>query len=122
MTMEIETKTEQPQEPETETAAEAQPEPETPVNLEEAEIVKIISASTLPEASKRRLAKMAYATEQELQGAVLSEIAYLKEATGSGQVIGMGETQKPEQKPYDPAAVEEAANRVNQKYFGGYNG
>lgn len=130
MTMEVEQteqaaqETEQPQEPEveTETAAEAQPEPETPVNLEEAEIVKIISASTLPDASKRRLAKLAYATEQELAEAVSSEIAYLKEATGSGQVVGMGETQKQPVKQYNPEAVAEAADRVNKKYFGGHNG
>lgn len=96
--------------------------PDAPDSLEEAEVIRIVNESVLPVVSRQRLIGVQYPDEKVLQEAIAAEVTYLKEATGSGQVFGLGETQKPEKKSYNPEAVAEAAERVNKKYFGGHNG
>jgi len=58
-----------------------------PVLLAEAEVKTELAATTLPAPSQKRLAEGKYPDKAALEAAVASEIAYLKEVTGSGKPV-----------------------------------
>ena len=98
------------------------PTPAVPVTLSEAEVSTLLEAEKrLPAASRVRLAESKYPDGEAVTAAIVKELAYLKELTGSGQPFGLGAAQ-PAPKPTraeTEAKVAEALDRVNQKYLGG---
>jgi len=89
-----------------------QEEPETPapVKLAEDEVSKALDGTNLPDASKKRLVESDYLTKAELDAAIVAEIAYVKEVTGSGKVFGQGGSTPVELTP------EEIAERADKRY------
>lgn len=100
-------------------ATPAAPAPE-PASLEPKAVKDELAKSTLPEASQERLAGGKYANLSELQKAIETEIAYVKQLTGSGKPFGMGET-APANSGSPAAALKELADAkdaVNEKFMG----
>lgn len=78
--------------PEGEAEPESAPEPEPAAEaLKAEEVEEILREARLPEPVKARLAEGSYATADVLQEAVRKELDYIKAATGSGRVFGLGE-------------------------------
>jgi hypothetical protein len=98
--------------------AEVATESNTPILLSAEAVRSLLDASRLPAAAIERLSEMSYADESAVSAAVEAERAYLAKLLNAGKVVGMGETDKLSRAAYDPAKVREAAERVNQKYFG----
>lgn len=86
-TTEVETKVE---ETETEDVTLAEQEKEEVHPLAEAEVMRLLAISNLPQASKDRLAGTEYADEAGVKAAVVAEVAYVKKLTGSGKPTDLG--------------------------------
>lgn len=105
--------------PVAEVAEQPAPAPE-PTRLSEAEVATLLEAEKrLPAASRVRLAESTYTDGEAVKVAITKELAYLKDALGSGQPFGLGAAQ-PAPKA-TPAELEERAaqaiDRVNAKYL-----
>jgi len=80
-------------EPEPEPAAEQEPEQEEP--LGEAEVQEALDSTNLPGEAKAWLLETKYQDKGQLAEAVGKAIERVKAMTGSGQVVGMGESDPP---------------------------
>lgn len=92
----------------------AAPEQE-PVNLSESDVLALLE-NVNPIVAKRVKGKP-FATAAEVKAAVEDEMAYLKEATGSGRPITFAEAQPVTKRTR--AEIEETAARVSKKYLSG---
>ena len=107
--------------PVAEVAAETATAPE-PTRLSEVEVSTLLEAEKrLPVISRVRLAESAYINGEAVKAAITAELAYLKEALGSGQPFGLGGLPtQPKLSPAERARLaEEAQDRVNAKYLHG---
>lgn len=107
--------------PVAEVAAETATAPE-PTRLSEVEVSTLLEAEKrLPVISRVRLAESEYTDGEAVKAAITKELAYLKEALGSGQPFGLGGTQaQPKLTPEQIAERKaEALDRVNTKYLHG---
>lgn len=102
--------------------AESKPEekPETkPVEevkpLAEAEVVKIVGETHLPDAAQKRLAAQPYANEKELRTAIEAEVEYVKTLTGSGKPWGLGGTQ-PADQPISEADYQKSLDEIDRRH------
>ena len=79
----------------------APPEEETPevTMLEGEQIQALLSETNLPTAAKMRVAEREYRSEDEARTAIQAEVDYVKELTGSGEVVDQGISTPPDQKP-----------------------
>lgn len=116
----------QPTQPEAETvapvaeAAETPALPAEPTRLSEVEVSGLLEAEKrLPPVSRVRLAESTYTDSEAVKAAITKELAYLKEALGSGQPFGLGKvSDQPKLSPAERAKLAEAAqDRVNAKYL-----
>ena len=82
-----------------------EPEEETPAPamLDQEKVQELVRATNLPEVAKARLFEREYADEAELEGAIGSEVAYVKQLTGSGKPFAQGGGTAPESKPLSEA-------------------
>ena len=102
---------------------EAQPAPPAePTRLSEAEVSTLLEAEKrLPAASRVRLAESTYTDGEAVKTAITKELAYLKEALGSGEPFGLGASLPAPKKT--PEEIKEAVNagidRANNKYLHG---
>lgn len=69
---------------------------ETPVMLESAAVDAVLAETNLPSAFRTALRWGDYADADALQEAIAEAIAEVKKLTGSGAVVGLGETEPPE--------------------------
>jgi hypothetical protein len=88
--------------------------------LSEVEVTSLLEAEKrLPAASRVRLAEGQYKDGESVKGAIDKELAYLKEALGSGQPFALGASQPAQ--ALTIAERQERANKalddVNQKYL-----
>jgi hypothetical protein len=91
-----------------------------PAALSAEQVSVRLDETGLPVAAKSRLLGATYPDGKALDEAIQAEIDYVKAITGSGQVFGMGRADQPVSERAETAKrVDEAAQRVNQKYFGG---
>lgn len=67
-------------------------QPELPAKLAVEKVNEILGKTRLPKPALARLQEQEWADEPTLIKAIESEIAYIKELTGSGKPFGMGET------------------------------
>lgn len=79
--------------------------------LTEAEVKAVLEKSSLPSTSQQRLAETAYKNASELEEAIKAEKTYVKELTGSGKPIGMGNT-----KPLDELSPEETEEKRKARF------
>lgn len=89
--------------------------------LSEAEVRSQLEASNLHPASIERLLLAQYADNEMVQTAITMEKAYLAKVMEAGKVYGMGvvgDSQRVSIKDRQ-TAINEAADRVNSKFFGG---
>lgn len=62
-------------------------------HLEPEKVKSLLDETNLPEKSKERLAASQYDSESTLHEAILREVDYVKELSGSGQPLGAGRTE-----------------------------
>lgn len=72
-------------------------EEEAPTLLVEADVTRLLSETHLPQASRDRLAKQEWESEETLKAAIVTEVAYVKTISGSGQPFQQGGNQQPVQ-------------------------
>lgn len=76
--------------------------------LDESKVSEILGNTRLPEAARHRLAEGEYDSEEALTEAIQAEADYLSQATGAGDVFGLGEGDPEPEAEIDEAAVREA--------------
>lgn len=86
------------------------------VILAEGDAAQIIEASTLPATAKKRLTGQKYETEQAVVNAVVAEVAYLKEITGSGKVFGQGISAEPTEQRLSEADLQKRLDEVDRRH------
>lgn len=91
------------------TTAPATPPVAAPAPLAEADVRTALAATTLPAPSQKRLTEQAYPDRAALDTAVVAEIAYLKEVTGSGKPVMPASASGDK-----PATLAETNKRVDQ--------
>ena len=100
--------------PEAETPPEAPPTPEA---LKAEEVEEILKGARLPEPVKARLAEGSYATADALRDAVRKELDYIKAATGSGRVFGLGESAAAgDPTPMSQEEVDKQYHQIAERY------
>jgi hypothetical protein len=86
-----------------------------PTFLSEADVSEALTKTNLPQPSQRRLAEGRYQDEDALKKAIATEIAYVKELTGSGKPVQV------KSKPFESTAtleeVQKKKDAVNQKWL-----
>jgi hypothetical protein len=93
--------------------AEGATPPAWPTKLASECVKSILAEAALPEPTTERLAEREYETEDALKAAIVAEVAYIKEVTGAGKVVGNGPSAAPE--PVAPAArLEERQKKLDQ--------
>lgn len=114
---EAETSGSETQEPTTQIEANTET---TQTYLTEAEVCSLLETSKLNPATQARLQGRQYESIADLEHAIEDERVYLAAVLEAGKVFGMGEV---ERKPVVTTEMQEARNsaadRVNQRYFGG---
>ena len=105
-----------------------EPEEETPAPamLDQERVQEMVQATKLPDAARARLTEREYADEDAVQQAIGSEIAYIKELTGSGRPFAQGAGDSPP--AHKPRSAEEAdadwkriLGEVGMPHLGGQN-
>lgn len=94
----------------------APPPSAAPVALAEAEVKTALAATTLPAPSQKRLVAQPFKDKAELDAAVASEVAYLKEVIGSGKPL-MPKSPSGD-KPASLAEVNQRVDSTLDRFFG----
>ncbi len=95
-----------------------EPKPEVKIVYLDEEIVEtILGSATLPKAVKTRLSERDYLDQEAVTEAIKAERTYLREASGSGKVKGLGESQ-PVEKTKTLEEVNARRDAINKKFLG----
>lgn len=86
-----------------------------PTELAEADVVAVLKQTKLPPVSRAKVAAQKHATLAALTNAVTAELAYLKEATGSGKPVNSFNAPAPA--IVTVAEVQKAQDAVNSKFL-----
>lgn len=93
--------------------AESQTPP--PTELAEADVVAVLNQTKLPPVSRAKVAAQRHATLSDLTSAVTAEMAYLKEATGSGKPVNGFNTAPPAS--VNLGEVQKTQDAINKKFL-----
>jgi hypothetical protein len=86
-----------------------------PSELAEADVKAVLEQTKLPPVSRAKVAAQKHATLSDLTAAVTAELAYLKEATGSGKPVNGFNTPAPAS--VNLAEVKKTQDAINKKFL-----